>query len=247
MSDTVKVVSFNIEYCASITKGYWQYITSFWKYLIPHNINAIWKIAELISRENADVATFMEIDGGSFRTMHKNYLNILSQLTNLKKNVFFPVRHIGGFSNQGNGILSKYEVLEVRNIKLETHGENRYLSISKLKIDGKTINVMTTQLALGHISRRKEIQHIARIINDTPGPMILTGDLNTNDEKELELFDIAGLQRVGTPNTFPSWKPKRRIDYIFYSSEFELINSYSVPDMKVSDHLPIVAEFKLKK
>ena len=246
MSDNIKVVSFNIEYCASITKGYWQYITSWWKYFIPHNINAIWKIAELINKENIDIAAFMEIDGGSYRTRYRNYLLSLSQLTKLKNNVFFPVHHMGKLYNQGNGILTKYEVLESKNIKLETRGENRYLSASKLKVDGQVINIFTTQLALGHVSRVKELQHISWIINETEGPVIFTGDLNTHNENELDILKNTRLKRIETPQTFPSWAPVRRLDYIFYSPDFELTNSYVLKDMKVSDHLPIVAELKLK-
>jgi endonuclease/exonuclease/phosphatase family metal-dependent hydrolase len=247
MSDSIKVVSFNIEYCASITQGYWEYAFSWWKYIIPHNINAIWKISELINKDDIDIATFTEIDGGSYRTKHKNYLNIMSQLTNLKRNTFFPVHSLGKLFNQGNGILTKYDLIEAKNIKLETNGENRYLSVSKLKFGDTEVNVMTTQLALGHISRVKELRHIVRIINETPGLVIFTGDLNTHNEKELDILKETRLKRIETPQTFPSWAPKKRLDYVFYSPEFEVVNSYVLEELKISDHLPIVAEFKIKK
>jgi len=249
MSKSIKLVSFNIEYCASISRGYWQYITRWWKYILPHETEAIHNIAEIINRDKIDIATFMEMDGGSYRTRHNNYMSLISYLTELKENVFYPVRQMWwGLTNQGNGIATRFDVVEANNIKLETNrvfGENRYLSVSKLNVNDKIIYVMTTQLALGNKSRIKEFQHIANVINNIKDPILFTGDLNTQNEKELEILKTTRLKRIETTNTFPSWKPKRRIDYIFHSPEFEVVESYVIDSLKVSDHLPIVAELKL--
>jgi endonuclease/exonuclease/phosphatase family metal-dependent hydrolase len=242
-------MSFNIEYCASINRGYWQYLTRLWRYVLPHDTSAIYNIAEIITRDKIDIATFMEMDGGSYRTKYQNYMNIISGSTELKENVFFPVRHMWwDLTNQGNGIATKFEILESTNIKLETNrliGENRYLSISKIKINERIIHVLTTQLALGHRSRIKEFQHIANVINSIEGPIIFTGDLNTQNAKELEILNNTKLKRIETTSTFPSWKPKRRIDYIYHSPEFVVVESYVLDTLKISDHLPVVVEFKL--
>lgn len=244
--ETVKVLSLNIEYCASITKGYWQYITSLWKYVIPHSFNAITRISKVINYADADICTFMEIDGGSFRTMNGNYLKKLANKTTLKKWCFFPVRHLFKLTNQGNGILTRHDILHTDNKKLITSGENRCLSVSKLSINGRIVYVLTTQLALGKFSRVKELLQIADYIKHIKDPIILTGDLNTGDESELEIISQTGLKRIETTKTFPSWKPKRRIDYIFYSTDFDVVGYFVIDEMKISDHLPILAEFRLK-
>jgi endonuclease/exonuclease/phosphatase family metal-dependent hydrolase len=246
MSEPIKVISFNIEYCASVTKGYWQYLTSSWKWLLPHRMDTVWDVAELINKESADICTFMELDNTSFRTMKNDYLDIWAHTTHLKQGKYFPVRRLFGLVKQGNGVLTKYPIIDTENIKLETHGENRYLSIARLQIDDTPIHVFTTQLALGKISRVKELKHIANVINDTPGPIILTGDLNTHNENELDILRNTRLKRVETPHTFPSWAPSRRLDYIFHSDDFELQNCYVLKELKTSDHLPVVAELKLK-
>lgn len=244
--ETIKLLSLNIEYCASITKGYWQYVTSLWKYIIPHSFNAINRISKVINYSNADLCTFMEIDGGSFRTMNGNYLKKLTNKTTLKKYQFFPVRHLFKLTNQGNGILTRYDITSTDNIRLKTNGENRCLSASRIDFNGRKINVLTTQLALGRISRVQEILQIAEYIKNLKEPIILTGDLNTSNESELEIILESGLKRLETTKTFPSWKPKRRIDYVFYSKEFEVVNYYVIDDLKISDHLPILAELRLK-
>jgi endonuclease/exonuclease/phosphatase family metal-dependent hydrolase len=138
-------------------------------------------------------------------------------------------------------------MLSTENIQLKTNGENRCLSISKINVNEHTITVLTTQLALGKISRIHEILQIVEHIKNLKGPLILTGDLNTSEESELELILESGLKRLETTKTFPSWKPKRRIDYVFYSKDFEVVNYYVIDDLKISDHLPILAEFRLKK
>ena len=45
----------------------------------------------------------------------------------------------------------------------------------------------------------------------------------------------------GDDLTFPSDAPKEKIDYVFCSRELT-VKSVSVPQMVVSDHLPVVVE-----
>lgn len=243
----LRIFYLNIEYGASINKGYWQYITSLWKYIIPHDIFVLKKISKIINYWNADICAFVEIDGGSFRTMNINYLKKLSNMTMLKKWHFFPVRHLLNLSNQGNGIITRFPILETYNYKLITKGENRRLSHAIINVNDTLVNVFITQLALGKISRRYELMQISDIIKKTKGPIILIGDFNTDNEKELNIIESLNLKRIQTHKTFPSWKPKRTIDYIFVNDYFEIINTEVITDLKISDHLPIISEIVLKQ
>jgi len=245
MVDSIKVVSFNIEFCASVTRGYWQYLEFIWKYFLPHHREAIYEIVDVINDEKIDIATFTEMEGPSYRTRHLNYVNTLAEMTRLKNNAFFPVNKLFRVGNRGNGIATAHTLISSENIRLNTKLENRYLSVSKIKIHNSTITVLTTQLALGKRSRLRELNQIANMINNITGPVIFTGDLNTQKEDELSIMKGTRLKRIETTNTFPSWKPKRRIDYIFYSPDFEVVESYVEDKIRVSDHLPVVAEFRL--
>jgi endonuclease/exonuclease/phosphatase family metal-dependent hydrolase len=245
MSKNIKLVSFNIEFCASVTRGYWQYLEFIWKYFLPHSRNAIYEIVDVINDSGIDIATFTEMEGRSYRTRHLNYVGVIAEMTNLKATAFFPVNKLFRFGNRGNGIATAHTLLSSENVKLKTKMENRYLSKSVVKIHNATITVLTTQLALGKRSRSRELKEIAEIINSIDGPIIFTGDLNTQKEDELNILKSTRLKRIETTNTYPSWKPWRRLDYIFYSPDFEIIESYVADKIKVSDHLPVVAEFKL--
>jgi|GEM_PF-834987 len=247
MSESIKVVSFNIEFCASVTRGYWQYLEFTWKYFLPHHRNAIYEIVDVINDEKIDIATFTEMEGPSYRTRHVNYIKTIAEMTRLRNGVFFPVNRLFKFGNRGNGISTRYEIISSENVRLRTRMENRFLSVSKLRINGDIITILTTQLALGKRSRSNELKEIVDIINTIKGPVIFTGDLNTQKENELEALNNTRLKRIETTNTFPSWKPKRRIDYIFYSPDFEVVESYVEDKLRVSDHLPVIAEFKLVK
>jgi endonuclease/exonuclease/phosphatase family metal-dependent hydrolase len=247
MVDSIKVVSFNIEFCASVTRGYWQYLEFIWKYFLPHHREAIYEIVDVINDEKIDIATFTEMEGESYRTHHLSLINTVSEMTYLKYNRFFSVNQLSKIGNRGNAIATRYEIISSENIKLKTSMENRYLSVSKVDINGSIITVLTTQLALGKESRANELSQIAEIINETTGPIIFTGDLNTQAEEELNIIKHTRLKRIETTDTFPSWKPKRRIDYIFYSPDFVVVQSYVEDKTIASDHLPIIAEFILER
>jgi len=246
MSKSIKLVSLNIEFCASVTRGYWQYLEFFWKYLTPHKINAIYEIIDIIE-EDVDITLITEMEGVSRRTHHRDYIKMIAESTALTNSVFYPVnRWWLDLGNRGNAIATRYEIVESKNIKLKTTIENRYVSLAKLKVENNIINILTTQLSLGRKNRDSEFRQIVEIINSISGPIIFAGDLNTQDDRELEILKNTRLKRIETTNTFPSWKPKRRIDYIYHSPEFEVVESYVLDSLKVSDHLPVVAEFKLK-
>jgi endonuclease/exonuclease/phosphatase family metal-dependent hydrolase len=78
---------------------------------------------------------------------------------------------------------------------------------------------------------------------------VVAGDFNAFfGRNEMNLFLAAtGLQNAnekGAP-TFPSWQPKRELDFIFYSKGIHM-RDFSVPQVPYSDHLPLVFDFDLQ-
>lgn len=54
------------------------------------------------------------------------------------------------------------------------------------------------------------------------------------------------MEEDGNFFTYPSDKPEMRLDYIFYSDHFEMLESRVVTEVgTVSDHLPVYAKLKL--
>jgi len=242
---TIKIAYFNVQSGVGTTKGYLHYLTSFWKYFLPHSQNEIVRTAEFINSEGINVITFSEIDGGSLRSEYINQVKLISNLTNLKINKFFPTYQIMGVLNQGNSINTKYPILVTKNHKLRGTGEPRYLGETMLLIDEKKVTILVTQLSLEKNNRINQIEDIANIINKMKGPIILSGDFNTEDKLELDIMNKTRLKKVVNLKTYPSWNPNKSLDYILLSEEFDVKRSYSLKSIKVSDHLPLIVEISL--
>lgn len=243
---TIKIMTLNAESGMQNTMGYYQYATSLWKSFLPHSTDALIEIAELIKKESIDLATFTEVDGGSFTTKGENQIKTLSKLSKLDDSVFFPTYNPFGIVNQGNGICSRYPLLNSKKHKLVGNGQPRYLGIANIRLGEKDLTVMVTHLALGRSTRKEQIEDITNRITKINGPIIFTGDLNTEDFSEIDLLSTkGGLICLQNEKTYPSWKPAKGLDKIFYSPEIKLLHSYVLTNSKVSDHLPLIAEFSL--
>jgi endonuclease/exonuclease/phosphatase (EEP) superfamily protein YafD len=79
-------------------------------------------------------------------------------------------------------------------------------------------------------------------------PHIVAGDFNVFwGDREIRLFLAAtGLRSANKEAlpTFPSWAPKRELDFILYSEGLKM-TSFERPEVRLSDHMPLVCDFEL--
>ena len=78
--------------------------------------------------------------------------------------------------------------------------------------------------------------------------MVVAGDFNTFwGENEIYLFmKAAGLRsanKESTP-TYPSRAPRKELDFVLYQDGI-VVTDFSVPNVRHSDHLPLVCDFEL--
>lgn len=99
---------------------------------------------------------------------------------------------------------------------------------------------------------QQEIAVIRKAIDASPYPVIVAGDFNAvpNSFEYYELgkgltdaFTKAGR---GSATSFHDYKFPIRIDYIFVSKEITPINYRVDRSVKLSDHFPVIAEFKIE-
>ena len=237
----IKISTINVQSGVGITKGYWQYLTSSWKYFLPHSQKYVMEIADFINLENIDIITLTEIDGGSFRTKNIDYVKLLSDNTSLNEHVFYSAYQLKGVLNQGNAILTKYPIIESKKYRLPGKGEPRYLGVALSKVNDRDVSILVAHLSLSKQIRAKQIHDISEVVNNITTPLILSGDFNVSDESELAIFNDIGLKRITDYMAYPSWKPKSCKDFIFVTDHF-IIKSYYIPKMKISDHLSVVIE-----
>ena len=242
----IKILTYNMQVGVATTRGYWHYATSSWKHLLPHSIGKVEDIADFIRSEGIDIATFTEIDAGSFRTRGINQVHRISELAGLNERSFLPTYSFSKLINHGNGICSRYPILTEENHRLPGRGQPRYLGVATVGIDGRKITVMVTHLALAEDKRSGQIEYIAKKVKRTDGPVILAGDFNTEQAEEIKvLLDGTTLSQAGSYATYPSWKAKRSLDHIFLSPELTFAEGYVLGDIRLSDHLPVVAKIFL--
>jgi len=184
----------------------------------------------------------MKIDSTN-RTLGVNQVNRISKLTGLNERSFLPTYQFSRFVNHGNGICSRYPILTEENHKLPGNGHPRYLGAANIKIDGHNMAVMVTHLALGEDKRKEQMEYIVEKVRGSEGPVILTGDFNTENASEIRvLLDGTRLRLVANYETYPSWRAKRSLDYLFLSPEITFVEGYAPDDVRLSDHLPLVAK-----
>ena len=119
-----------------------------------------------------------------------------------------------------------------------------------MEIETDSVTVFLVHLALGGKTRLKQIVQLRKLIQDCRKPFIVAGDFNVLwGNEEIELFLKAGkLQNVNNRKepTFPSWAPKKELDFILCSKEIK-VKEFQVIKTLLSDHLPVIIDFEIKK
>ena len=149
---------------------------------------------------------------------------------------------------------------------------HRYVQTAKITIRDKDYVFMNLHLeAFDKVDRLKQVKLLQEKTKDGKVDFI-AGDFNmvpgratkkrnftdsTDDYENDESFMVmsSGQLKEAIPEeiylgsesryfTFPSWKPDRRLDYIFYDSSHRLMRA-EVLSSKLSDHLPLKASFQI--
>jgi endonuclease/exonuclease/phosphatase family metal-dependent hydrolase len=234
---TLNLLSYNIQ-AASQTSSYREYVTKGWKQLLPnrhqlHNLNAI---GEMLG--SYDFVGLQEVDAGSFRSGFINQTRYLAGKAGFPYWFTQPNRNMGHIAKHSNGLLSRFEPSSCRHCKLPGM-PGRGILVAEYSQGYETLAVIVVHLALGGRSQRRQFDFILKLSEQYPHVIIL-GDFNIEpDSKEMiGLLSSRGLQDSSEALTFPSWKPRRKIDYILVSESMQVCTS-EVVDYHLSDHLPI--------
>lgn len=235
----MKILFINFQSGMHMVSGHAQYLTSGWKYLFPHNSDALDDVINFIKKEDPDFVSFAEIDSSSWRSKYRDQVEFISQKTELSHFVFFPTRVNGSWIVQGSAILSKYPIADSMQIKLPGYGEKRYLCKANIKFDKYTLQYYTTHLSTNKKLNIAQRYFIAKKMCSVQTPAILTGDFNIGKDEMQIIKDNTCLDDVVFEPMFPSWKPTMILDHIFVSKEFDVQKIVTYDDEKFSDHLPI--------
>lgn len=213
------------------------------------------RIAGVIREARADLVALQEVDRGVERTQRRDLPTELARLTGMTA-VFENNFHYQG-GEYGNAILSRFPVRRHRNLhyRMLRPGEQRGLLQAVVEVHGREVLLLNTHLDFrpDDAERLQNIDQIAAIIAAAgPTPVILAGDLNaTPDSRTIAkvrglLSDTWEKAGQGPGLTIPVRRPTKRIDYLWFTpAGLEAVGA-TVPYSEASDHLPLVAEFRLR-
>ena len=187
----------------------------------------------------------------------------------------FPISMQYGRILSGQSILSKYEITNQERIELKRNSTNpfyydafyidRLAQIVTIKIkdqnyQNKTLMIINVHTEAYHRETRiEQIKQIRKIYlsYSQKFPTILLGDFNSDIKSNNAGINIllnlpgtgcAAFETNNFENTFNSKNPTKRLDYIFYNTDYiEYIDGSVLPSFEqASDHLPLIMKFKLK-
>lgn len=244
---TIKLLSFNIQVGIAATRPH-HYVTHSWKHVLPHSrhLQNLDLISDIIS--DYDVVGLQEVDGGSLRSENINQTEYLAHKAGYPYWYHQTNRRIGRIAQHSNGLLSKFDPLDIVEHKLPGPIPGRGAMVVRFGDESNPLVVVLLHLALGRRARMRQLEYISQIVH-THDHVVVMGDMNCQpDSMEMQsLMTTTGLHIPdNSPYTFPSWRPSKKLDHILVSPSL-VVKDFSVIDAVCSDHLPISMEVEVPR
>ena len=207
------------------------------------------QIAGFLRAQDPDIVGLIEVDTGSVRSGLVNQAEYLA-------------RHLGHYTayeckygtasinqqlpiirKQSNAFLAAPRVTGERFHYFPT-GIKRLI----IEIELDELCVFLVHLSLRYRQRQDQLRHLHDLILRAEKPVIVAGDFNTfTGTNELALFMSAtGLRSANTAGlaSFPARTPQFELDFVLASEEIA-IKDFQIPDIRYSDHRPIICDFEV--
>ncbi len=213
-------------------------------------------IKKSIDVVHADLVCLQEIVGE--HEVHGDQLEVLAD--KVWTNYAYGKNAVYSKGHHGNAILSKYPILRSENINISCHKlENRgflhvQLDVPQLE---RPLHLICTHLALLHVWRKQQLQALNDFIVQSKlhrEPIIVCGDFNDWNtyatkylNHSLDFREVFYHHHGKHARTYPSWLPVLPLDRIYFSG-LKLSSSKLLSGKiwnRLSDHIPILAEFDL--
>ena len=208
-------------------------------------------LTRFIKGQDPDIVGLIEVDTGSIRTGKVNQAEVIA--TSLGHysiyqckygansfNTFVPI-----LNKQSNAFLASPRVEGERFHYFET-GIKRLI----IELELEDVAVFLVHLSLKFRHRHDQLRHLHELVKRASKPVIVAGDFNTFwGDHEIYLFmEASGLKsanRLGLPS-YPSRNPRKELDFVLYSNGIE-VTQFDVPDVRFSDHRPLICDFQVRR
>ena len=207
------------------------------------------EITRFIKSVDPDVVGLIEVDTGSIRSRKVNQAESIA--ADLGMNTSYETKYGDKSLNQMLPIVRKQGNAFMAAPRV--HGERFHYFDTGIKrliieLEMDDFAIFLVHLSLKYRHRHLQLRRLYDLIEETEKPVIVAGDFNTFwGENEIYLFmKAAGLTSANVENlpTYPSRAPRKELDFILYQEGIRVAN-FDVPDVRLSDHLPLVCDFEL--
>lgn len=207
------------------------------------------EIIRFIKPLQPDILGLVEVDGGSYRSKRQNQAESIARELghyHAYRTKYSEKPRLTGrmpvINKQGNAFITKDSVHNAR-----YHYFNKGFKRLVIELEMENLVIFLVHLSLGFRIRHEQLSMLYQLVKNTKKPHIVAGDFNALwGEKEIDLFLAAtGLRNVNKERrpSFPSWQPKRHLDFILCSSAIKE-QRFWMPEVTLSDHLPLVFDFE---
>jgi len=207
------------------------------------------EITRFIKSVDPDVVGLIEVDTGSIRSRNVNQAEKIA--ADLGMNTSYETKYGDRSLNQllpivrkqGNAFMAAPRV----------HGEKFHYFDTGIKrliieLEMDDFAIFLVHLSLKYRHRHLQLRRLYDLIQETKKPVVVAGDFNTFwGENEIYLFKkAAGLTSANSDSipTYPSRAPRKELDFVLYQDGIK-VTDFRVPDVRHSDHLPLVCDFEL--
>jgi endonuclease/exonuclease/phosphatase family metal-dependent hydrolase len=205
------------------------------------------QITDFIKQQSPDVVGLVEVDTGSIRSGMVNQADVIARSLGhystyeCKYGVSSFNQMVPIVRKQSNAFLASPNVRGERFHYFDT-GIKRL--IIELELDNVAIFLVHLSLKFRH--RQYQLRYLHELVVKSSKPVIVAGDFNTYwGEHEIFLFmrasglSSANLQKLPS---YPSRNPRKELDFILHSQQIR-IDRFSIPEVRLSDHLPLLCDF----
>lgn len=207
-------------------------------------------IMGFIDELSADVVGLVEVDSGSFRTRGVNQVEAMARKLghyHCYQSKYCSTTYQSSlpmFKKQGNAFLARDTITSER-FHYFKGGFKRLV----IELEMEEVTVFLVHLSLGFRTRHRQLRELYKLVQEADKPVVVAGDFNALwGEDEIDMFlGATGLINANAASqpSFPSWAPKRHLDFILHSPELKA-REFWMPDVQLSDHLPLVLDFDVE-